>query len=237
MTPIDDPSAAHPVGTVLVTGGASGLGRAVARGVDEAGGRPLVVDLDPSPDGYAHRTVDLADSRGAELATAELIDEADGLDGVVTAAAVDSPSDFADIDGETWDRIVAVNLLGTAAVVRAALPALKESRGTVVTVASTLGLKALPAATAYSASKHGVVGFTRALALELGGHVGVTMLVPGGMDTAFFDGRPDEFKPAADQLLNDPEHVAATVLFALSQPERCEVREMVVTPSVEPSWP
>lgn len=225
------------IGNVLVTGGASGLGRAICRAVEKAGGTPWVIDLEPSPDGHDGEQVDLAAAREAEEAVRRIVGRAGGLDAVVTAAAMDIPADFADIDGATWDRIVQVNLIGTAAVVRAALPALKDARGTVVTVASTLGLRALPAATAYSASKHGVVGFTRALALELGGEVGVTMLVPGGMDTAFFDGRPEQFKPAPDQLLNDPANVADVVLFALRQPAGCEVRELVVTPSVEPSWP
>ncbi|MFA9428793.1 SDR family oxidoreductase [Egicoccus sp. AB-alg2] len=224
-------------GHVLVTGGASGLGRAVARKIADADGVPYVLDVNPNPDGFEQETVDLADTRAAEEAVRKVVERAGGLDAVVTAAAMDTPRDFAEVDGETWERIVRVNLFGTAAVVRAALPSLVERRGTVVTVASTLGLRALPAATAYAASKHGVVGFTRALALELGGQVGVTMLVPGGMATAFFDGRPDEFKPAPDQLLNDPAHVAEAVLFALRQPAGCEVRELVITPSVEPSWP
>ncbi len=90
---------------------------------------------------------------------------------------------------------MAVNLLGTAAVVRAALPALRERRGRVVTVASTLGLRALSDASAYCASKFGVVGFTRALTLECAGEVGVTLLVPGGMSTPFFDGRPEQYRP------------------------------------------
>lgn len=233
----DDTTTATGIGTVLVTGGASGLGRAVCRAVADAGGTPLVVDLRPSPDGFDGDTVDLADPRRAEDAIGRLIERHGGLDAVVTAAATDRPSDFDELDGASWDRIVTVNLLGTAAVVRAALPALRASRGTVVTVASTLGLRTLPAATAYSASKHGVVGFTRALALEVAGQVGVTLLIPGGMDTAFFDDRPDEFRPAPDQLLNDPADVAAAVLFALRQPDGCEIRELVITPSVEPSWP
>lgn len=222
---------------VLVTGGASGLGRAVARKVADADGTPFVIDVNAGEDGFDQETVDLADTRAAEEAVRKIVQRAGGLDAVVTAAAMDTPKDFAEVDGETWERIVTVNLFGTAAVVRAALPALVESRGTVVTVASTLGLRALPAATAYAASKHGVVGFTRALALEVGGRVGVTMLVPGGMATRFFDGRPEEFKPAADQMLNDPANVAEAVMFALRQPPGCEVRELVITPSVEPSWP
>jgi NAD(P)-dependent dehydrogenase (short-subunit alcohol dehydrogenase family) len=205
--------------------------------VHDGGGIPLVLDLDPSPDGFTCAKVDLADTRAAEAAARDLVQDVGGVDAVVTAAATDTPCDFADQDGATWDRIVAVNLLGTAAVVRAALPSLRSRGGTVVTVASTLGLRTLPAATAYSASKHGVVGFTRALALEEAGRVGVTLLVPGGMRTAFFDGRAEEFKPAPDQLLNDPRDVAAAIVFALQQPPGCEVREMVITPSVEPSWP
>lgn len=225
------------LGTVLVTGGASGLGRAVAQAVKAGDGTPLVIDRDPPEDGYDHETVDLVDPRAAEEAVRKLTARHDGLDAVVTAAATDQPQDFEDLDGAAWDRIVTVNLLGTAAVIRAALPALRETRGRVVTVASTLGMRALPAATAYTASKFGVVGFTRALTLELAGQVGVTLLVPGGMRTRFFDDRPEEFKPAPDQLLNDPADVADAVLFALRQPPNCEVRELVITPSVEPSWP
>jgi short-subunit dehydrogenase len=104
-------------------------------------------------------------------------------------------------------------------------------------VASTLGLRALSDATAYCASKFGVVGFTRALAAELAGQVGVTLLVPGGMRTAFFDDRPDQYKPGPDAELNDPANVAAAVLFALAQPPGCELRELVVCAATEPSWP
>jgi NAD(P)-dependent dehydrogenase (short-subunit alcohol dehydrogenase family) len=181
--------------------------------------------------------VDLARPREAEAAVARAAERHGGLDAVVTAAGTDACGDLGDIDPEDWDRVVLVNLLGTAAVVRAALPHLERSRGRVVTVASTLGLRALPAATAYCASKFGVVGFTRALALELGDRVGVTLLVPGGMRTRFFDDRPDAFKPAPGQRLNDPAVVAGTVVFALRQPPGVELRELVVTPAGEPSWP
>jgi short-subunit dehydrogenase len=107
----------------------------------------------------------------------------------------------------------------------------------VVTVASTLGLRALSDATAYCASKFGVVGFTRALAVETAGRVGVTLLVPGGMQTAFFDGRPSEYKPPEDAQLAPPDAVADAVVFALSRPPGTELRELVVCPSTEPSWP
>jgi NAD(P)-dependent dehydrogenase (short-subunit alcohol dehydrogenase family) len=225
------------LGTVLVTGGASGLGAAVAEAVRDEGGTPVVLDVKEPPDGLAFERVDLARTRETEETVRRIAEERGGLDAVVTAAGVDACGDLGDIDGDAWDRVVAVNLLGTAAVVRAALPYLERSRGRVVTVASTLGVRALPAATAYCASKFGVVGFTRALAAETGGRVGVTLLMPGGMQTHFFDGRPEAFKPAPDQQLNRPEDVAAGVLFALRQPPGCELRELLVAPSTEPSWP
>jgi NAD(P)-dependent dehydrogenase (short-subunit alcohol dehydrogenase family) len=223
------------LGTVLVTGGSSGLGAAIAHAVEAAGGTPVVLDIAEPPNGFAYHRVDLADPRAAERAVRDAAQ--DGLDAVVTAAGIDACGDLPDIEPEAWDRVIAVNLLGTVAVVRAALPYLERSRGRVVTVASTLGLRALPAATAYCASKFGVVGFSRALALELGDRVGVTMLVPGGMRTRFFDDRPEQFKPAPDQRLNDPADVANAVLFALRQPAGVELRELVITPAAEPSWP
>lgn len=225
------------LGTVIVTGGASGLGRAVAAAIEREGGTPVVLDLRAPEEPWAFEAVDLARPREAEAVVRRVAEARGGLDAVVTAAGMDACGDILDVDGEAWDRVVTVNLLGTAAVVRAALPYLERSGGRVVTVASTLGWRALPAATAYCASKFGVVGFTRALATETAGRVGVTLLLPGGMQTPFFDGRPEQFKPAADQLLNRPEDVAGAVLFALGQPAGCEVRELLVAPATEPSWP
>ncbi len=222
---------------VLVTGGSSGLGAAVVERVGAAGGRPLVLDLRPPADGVEHELVDLADGRAAEAAVRRLAEQADGLDAVVTAAGVDACGRLEDVAAEQWERVVAVNLLGTAATVRAALPELERTRGRVVTVASTLGLRALPEATAYCASKFGVVGLTRALAAETAGRVGVTLLVPGGMATAFFDGREERYRPPPGAALNAPGDVAAAVVFALSQPPGCEVRELLVAPAQEPSWP
>lgn len=223
---------------VLITGGASGLGAAVARLIADEGGRPLVIDRQPVADGIESVQVDLSDRRAAESAVHFLARSADGLDAVVTAAGVDACGAFGDVSADDWERVIKVNLLGTAAVVRAALPYLVVApNGRVVTCASTLGLRALPDATAYCASKFGVVGFTRALAAETAGQIGVTMLVPGGMDTAFFDGREERYKPPPDAKLNRPEDVAATVLFALRQPPGCEVRELVVCPAEESSWP
>ena len=225
---------------VLITGGASGLGAAVAEAVAKNGGRPLVIDRSPvaddSPD-VAHVQADIADRLAAERAVADLARAAGGLDAVVTAAGVDACGRLADVPAAEWERVIQVNLVGTATVVRAALPYLEESRGRVVTVASTLGLRAVGDATAYCASKFGVVGFTRALAAETAGRVGVTLVVPGGMATGFFDDREDRYKPPPDLRLNDPREVAETIMFALTRPAGCELRELVVCSDQETSWP
>jgi NAD(P)-dependent dehydrogenase (short-subunit alcohol dehydrogenase family) len=225
------------LGTVIVTGGASGLGAAVAHAVHEAGGTPVVLDLQHPANGFAARTVDLADTRAAEAAVDGVAQEHGNVRGVVTAAGIDACGTLRDVEAEAWERVVAVNLLGTAAVVRAALPHLERSGGRVVTVASTLGLKAVSDATAYCASKFGVVGFTRALAAETAGRVGVTLLVPGGMRTHFFDGRPDQYKPGPDANLAEPREIAQAVVFALGRPAGVELRELVMAADTEPSWP
>ncbi len=222
---------------VLVTGGSSGLGAAVVEAVAQQGWRPLILDREPSPAGREGIVVDLSDRQATERAVAEASERLGGVDAVVTCAGTDACGRLDTVSAEAWEKVIQVNLLGTVAVIRAALPDLVARHGNVVTVASTLGFRALSDATAYSASKFGVVGFTRALMAELQGQIGITMLVPGGMETHFFDGRDEQYKPGPDAKLNKPENVAQAVVFALSQPEGCEVRELVITPSVEPSWP
>ena len=225
-------------GRVLITGGASGLGAALVEAVRDSGGTPIVLDRDVSSlNGVTAYEVDVADTAAVTETVRKAAEAAGGLDAVVTAAGIDRCGRLEDVAIDDWEKVVQVNLFGTVSVVRAALPALRESRGRVVTVASTLALKGVSDATAYCASKFGVLGFTQALAAELKGEVGVTQLIPGGMKTHFFDDRDEQYKPPPDARLNQPADVARAVLFALQQPPGCEVRELVVTPSVEGSWP
>jgi NAD(P)-dependent dehydrogenase (short-subunit alcohol dehydrogenase family) len=226
------------LGNVLITGGASGLGAATVAAVAKEGGRPLVLDRARPLSDVDYEPVDLADTELVPDAVTTLVDRAGGrLDAVFTAAGIDSCGPLGAVPAADWERVIRVNLLGTAAVVRAALPYLEDSGGTVVTCASTLGIKAVSDATAYCAAKFGVVGFTRALAAETAGRIGVTLLIPGGMHTPFFDGRDEKYKPPPDAALNRPEDVAQAVLFALRQPPGCQVRELVVCASEETSWP
>jgi NAD(P)-dependent dehydrogenase (short-subunit alcohol dehydrogenase family) len=225
------------LGVVVVTGGASGLGEAVATGIERSGGTPVVLDRVPPRKDFESELVDLSQPREAERVVEAVALRHGRLDGVVAAAGTDACGTLAEVPAADWERVIMVNLVGTAAVIRAALPWLERWNGRVVTVASTLGLRAVSDATAYCASKFGVVGFTRALAAETAGRIGVTLLVPGGMNTAFFDGRDEQYKPPPDAALIRPEDVAAAVLFALGQPAGCEVRELLVAPARESSWP
>ena len=225
-------------GRVLVTGGASGLGAAVVDAVLKAGGTPVVLDRDISNVSAVKAfEVDVSDRQAVEEAVRQAAETLDGLDAVVTAAGIDRCGKLEDVAAEDWEKVIGVNLLGTVSVVRAALPYLKASRGRAVTVASTLGKRALPEASAYCASKFGVVGFSHALAAETGGEIGVTTMIPGGMKTRFFDDRPEQYKPQDDSRLNDPANVAQAILFVLSQPQGCEIREMLICHEDEGSWP
>lgn len=231
------PNATALSGTVVVTGGSGGLGAAVADAVAARGARPAILDRrKPADPDRWWIEVDLADPVSAGRAVAEA-SAAGPVTAVVTAAGIDVCGRLDDVPPDDWVRVIEVNLLGTAAVVRAALPDLRRTRGRVVTVASTLGIKAVSDATAYCASKFAVVGFTRALASETAGEVGVTLLIPGGMRTGFFDGRPEQYRPGPDAVLADPAEVADAVVFALSRPAGVQVREMVICASTETSWP
>jgi len=204
-------------GRVLVTGGASGLGAAVVDAVLKAGGTPVVLDRDIRNVSAAKAfEVDVSDRVAVTEAVKQAAETLDGLDAVVTAAGIDRCGKLEDVAAEEWERVIGVNLMGTVSVVRAALPYLKASRGRVVTIASTLGKRALPEATAYCASKFGVVGFSHSLAAETGGEIGVTTMIPGGMKTRFFDDRAEQYKPQEPESVKPPERVAEAILARLT---------------------
>lgn len=224
-------------GAFVVTGAASGLGAAIADAIADAGGTPVVLDVRESASAHEYHEVDVSDIAAVTHAVESAAAKHGGLSGVVANAGIDACGPFDKVPFDRWQRVINVNLIGTAALVRAALPFLEERHGRIVTVASTLGLRALSDASAYCASKFGVVGFTRALSAELRGRVGVTLLIPGGMRTSFFDGRDPQYQPGPDAQLNAPADVANAVVFALAQPKGCDVRELLICPNQETSWP
>ena len=161
-----------------------------------------------------------------------------GLDVLVNNAAMPKRRVVTELDPAELDEVMRVNFTSPARMTLAVLPRmLARDSGVIVNVSSLGGRLGIIHETAYCASKFGVVGFTRALAAETAGRIGVTLLVPGGMRTAFFDGREERYRPPDGAQLNDPADVADAVVFALTRPEGCEVRELLIAPAHEGSWP
>lgn len=172
----------------LVTGGAQGLGRAIAAALAEAGAQVHVLDLPDVlsgtvlPDGWGATSLDLAAAE-AEPGLADLMRGLGGLDILVANAGVVPPwRRVAALDMDEWDRVFAVNVRGAALCLKAAAPLLAAAsgHGAAILMASINAYRAHPDQTLYTATKHAVLGLARAAALDLGRDgVRVNALAPG----------------------------------------------------------
>lgn len=171
----------------VVTGGASGIGRATAALLDAKGVKVGVLDRSGS------EPVDVSDRASVEAAVSSIREALGPVDIVVNAAGVSSAGRLEDeAYVAEWERAIAINLTGAMHVVRACLPdLLREGMGRIVNIASTEGLGAARWLGPYSVSKHAVVGFTRSLAVDLG-RTGVTAncVCPGATLTGMTAGIP-----------------------------------------------
>jgi NAD(P)-dependent dehydrogenase (short-subunit alcohol dehydrogenase family) len=233
---------------VLVTGGAGGLGAAIATTLADAGARVLIADMRPEPaKALAERLcragrqasalmLDVTDARQVAAVIETAAAEHGGLDAVVNNAGVDVTCSLEELEVQDWERVLATNLSGPFYVCRAALAHLKRSRSAhVVNIVSTAARRAWPNACAYHASKYGLLGLSHALHAELRAHgIKVTAILAGGMRTPFL---LDRFPDIPPENLQDPENVAAAVRFALTQPAGTVVAELMVLPMKETSWP
>jgi NAD(P)-dependent dehydrogenase (short-subunit alcohol dehydrogenase family) len=165
---------------VIITGAASGIGEATAKALRERGAQVVGLDLHAG-DGLI--ACDVTDQESVDSAIAAAIARLGGLDAVVNCAGIGLPQSATQRPGPDALKVIDVNLLGTWRVTAAALPALRASRGRVVNVSSGLAHLAVPFATAYGASKRGVVGYSEQLRAEVGDEVTVTTVYPGYIRT------------------------------------------------------
>ena len=186
---------------VIVTGAASGIGRTFAEDLAAQGTAVGLVDV--SADGLRSvadalrasaqhvetQVADVSDAAAVSSAIDALVSTLGGLDVVIHCAAILGPGHFRQQPADAFDRVIRINLIGTANVVRATLPALRASRGAIACLASTAAVHGWPALSAYSAAKFGVAGFCDAIRPELARDgVSLTVVFPLLIDTPLLSG-------------------------------------------------
>jgi 3-oxoacyl-[acyl-carrier protein] reductase len=229
--------------TALVTGATAGIGRATAFALGQAGYRVGVCARTPSN----LRTLldDLATARiaaaghpadvGLEADVRDMVAEVTRalgpIDVLVNNAGVALLKPFAELTLEDWDTTMATNLRSMYLVTREVLPGMRErKRGAVVNVSSLAGRNGFAGGSAYAASKHAVLGFSRSLMLEVRkDNVRVITICPGSVDTGLIR-EQGVLKPDLAKILR-AEDVAATILSSLALPERAMVSELDVRPT------
>ena len=215
-------------GTALVTGGRSGIGRAVARRLRDEGAQICTAQRGADEE-FPSVAVDLSDPDSAEAAVTEVVERFGALDVLVNCAGMMQEASVEDMSVEDWQRNLAVNLTGPFLMIRAALPRLRETRGSIVNVGSIEGLGSNPGHAAYSASKAGLHGLTRAVAVDHGGEgIRCNAVAPGWIDTDlnldFIDSlsEPETFRREIGGIhpvgrSGRPEEVAAVVAFLAAE--------------------
>ena len=173
--------------TSIVTGGARGIGRAIATQFVRSGARVWIWDIDPVElDGARSLTVDVTKSDQIAKALARIVDHNRQIDILVNNAGyLGSYQPFEQFDSSEWQRILQVNLIGVFEVTRQVLPLMRRAgRGRIVNMGSLAGKEGLPSLAAYSAASAGVIAFTKALSREVcDTDIRVNCVAPGPIDT------------------------------------------------------
>lgn len=218
----------------LVTGAGSGIGEAIARRFSREGAHVVMIDRDEDglrrvardlpPDRTAWQVRDVGDEADARSAVDEVLSATGRIDVLVNNAGTHRPGSVLETSLDDWRAIMAVNVDGVFLLSRAALPALRESRGCVVNTSSVSGIAGDWGQAAYDASKGAVSNLTRAMALDHGRQgVRVNAVAPGLVHTgltdgAFADGAPPEhLARTALGRLGTADDIAAVVAFLASE--------------------
>ncbi len=237
---------------VVVTGAGSGLGEATARAFGNVGCKVACVDINQAAleqvSGSLEKqgvksmvlVCDVSDANAVFTTIQNVHEQLGRLDIVVNCAAIDHTLSVDEMSIEQWDQVINVNLRAPFLFAKAALPIMRRQHmGHIINIASTAATRAWANASAYHASKWGLVGFSRGLGVE-GRRDGirVTTIIPGGMKTHFFDRFVEQGIPLPEEKnLQDPANVAAAIVFAAQVPPESALQEMVITPVTETSWP
>lgn len=221
----------------LITGASTGIGAATARAAVDAGHRvvlgartveplqALAAELGGAEKAVAVRT-DVTEWADNEAIVAAALSSFGTLDVVFANAGFGASRGWLEETPEQWRSMVLTNVLGAAFTVRAAIPALKDSRGHVLLTGSVAGRRVLPGSL-YSVTKHAVHAMGEAVRADLADTgIRTTIIAPGMVDTPFFDS-----KPSIEAL--HPEDIASAVMYAVSQPERANVNEILVRPTAQ----
>lgn len=213
--------------SILITGAASGIGKATAKLFAGHGAKLGLLDIAEGGLtrlgdmlGVPTALCDLADSRATEGAVQRLAVELGRIDGVINCAGVGLSAKVEDVTDEIWVHTLEINLSAPFRICRAALPWLRrEPSATIVNVASAQGLLPnIPGVSAYAASKAGLIGFTKALAAELGPDIRANILCPGLTETSM---APEELRETiadnyALKRIANPAEMASALLFLTS---------------------
>ncbi|HEY4473368.1 MAG TPA: SDR family NAD(P)-dependent oxidoreductase [Stellaceae bacterium] len=222
--------------TVIVTGGASGIGRATVLLLAREGARVFIGDLDEAG-GRATAAQAATEGLAAEFLPFDLTEpgsiagfaaavhgRVERVDGLVNGAGWDRIQPFMENPPEMWDRLIAINLLGAVRLSRAILPPMiAAQQGKIVNISSDAGRVGSMGETVYAAAKGGIIAFTKSLAREMARHhININCVCPGPTDTPLFQGQPERMREALTRAIPfrriaQPEEIAEAVMFFLSR--------------------
>jgi NADP-dependent 3-hydroxy acid dehydrogenase YdfG len=233
---------------IVVTGGGQGLGAAISKTLAEDGAIVIPVDVKAEKLNKIVEEINLAgntaegfemnvaDEKNVEDVVDQIIDKYKTIDVIINNAGIDHTLSVEEISYQQWHDVIDVNLCGPFNLSKAVYTHMKKNgSGHIVNIASTASKRAWPNASAYHASKWGLLGFSHALHTEARkDNIKVTALVAGGMQTPFILERFPDVDP---NLLQDPKNVAETIKYVLCQPKETVIAEVMVVPMRETSWP
>ena len=214
-----------------VTGGAKGIGLATAQALLARGARVALLDLENvalgNPNALSIRC-DVSQAAEVQSAVDQITEQLGPIAVWVNNAGLARHRWIPDYTEAEIDLMLAVNLKGTILGSQAALKAMiPHQHGHIINVISTASLRGIPSETVYCAAKWGVRGFTQGLAEEAAAHrIRVTAILPGGVDTAFWDDASQ--RQAPKQLFLKPEHIANGIVSCIEMDDFCVPRELVL---------